>query len=137
MFKARDIMNTDIVTVAPGDTIDHAVSLLLEHGVSGLPVTDETGCLVGVISEFDLLELIYECQVEGGMVGQYMSTDVRQIDEDASWVDVADEFRTNRWRRLPVTRRNRLVGIVTRHDLMRAIQETRKLVQGGLVASQQ
>jgi predicted transcriptional regulator len=137
MFKVKDIMNADIVAVAPDDTIDRAISLLVEHGVSGLPVADEDGCLVGVLSEFDLLELICDCHVEKDRVSDYMSSEVRKVDEDTSWVEVADIFRLNHMRRLPVTQGNKLVGIITRHDLMRAIQEARKRVRRELAANQQ
>ena len=134
MLKAKDIMNTDVVVVAPDDTIDHAISLLVEHRISGLLVTDEAGCLVGVLSEFDLLELVCDCRAEKSKVNHYMSSDVYSVVEDTSWVEVADVFRSNHWRRLPVTRGNKLVGIITRNDLMCTIQEARKRVQKELVA---
>jgi CBS domain-containing protein len=137
MFKAKDIMSDDIVTVAPDDTIDHAISLLVDHGISGLPVVDKDGCLVGVLSEFDLLELICDCRAEKDKVSQYMSSDVCKVDEDTSCVDVADVLRSNHWRRLPVTQGDRLVGIITRHDLMRFIQEARRRVRKELATNQQ
>jgi len=106
MFKAKHIMTTDVVTVDPDDTIDEAVSLLLEHEISGLPVLDTTGSLVGIITEFD-------CSVA----------------ENEDWVRVADILRNHHMRRLPVTRDGKLVGIIARHDLMRTIRDARRRVR--------
>ena len=125
MFKAKNIMTTDVVTVKLDDTIDQAISLLVEHQISGLPVLDNAGNLVGIITEFDLLELICDSRAEKDKVCHYMATDVCSVGEDDNWVDVADTFRSNRIRRLPVTRDGKLVGIIARHDLMHAIQEGR------------
>jgi CBS domain-containing protein len=126
MFKAKSIMNTNILSVGPDDTIDRAISLLVEHEVSGLPVVDKAGRLVGVISEFDLLELICDCRNEKDKVSHYMSSDVCTVDEDANWVEIADVFRAGRMRRLPVTKDGKLVGIITRHDLICTIEDSRK-----------
>lgn len=137
MLRVKDIMNVDIVAVSPDDTIDRAISLLVKHRISGLPVADKDGCLVGVISEFDLLELICDCRAEKDKVSQYMSSNVCKVDEDTSWVDVADLLRSNHLRRLPVTQGDKLVGIITRHDLMRSIQEARKRVRKELATNRQ
>jgi len=129
MFKAKDIMTTHLVTVNVDDTVDHAISLMVRHRISGLPVLDQEGRPVGVISEFDLLELICEGQTEQDKVSQYMSPDLFGVAEQDSWVTVADAFRTKRFRRLPVLRDGTLVGIVTRHDLMHAIRDARRRIR--------
>lgn len=129
MFKAKDVMTTDVVTVNLDDTIDDAVSLLLEHEISGLPVLDTAGSLVGIITEFDLLELICDCRAERDKVRHYMSTDVCTVAENEDWVRVADIFRNHHMRRLPVTRDGKLVGIIARHDLMRTIRDARRRVR--------
>jgi predicted transcriptional regulator len=127
MFKAMHMMNSTILSVDPDDTIDYAISLLVKHRVSGLPVVDKAGCMVGVISEFDLLELICNCEDEKNKVSHYMSRDVCSVEEDTGWVEIADIFRSGHMRRLPVTREGKLVGIITRHDLIRTIQDSRKV----------
>ncbi len=130
MFQAKDIMKSDVISVLPEDTVDHAISLLVDNQVSGLPVVDADGSLVGVITEFDLLELICDCSDGKGRVADYMSSDVCSVDEETDWVAVADMLRERRMRRLPVTRNGRLVGIVARHDLIRVIQGSRKRLRG-------
>jgi CBS domain-containing protein len=125
MFKAKDLMTTHVITVAPDDTIDHAIALMVRHRISGLPVVDDAGCPLGIISEFDLLELICEGKADQDRIRHYMSRDLFGVSEEDSWVTVADVFRAKRVRRLPVLREGRLVGIITRHDLMHAIRDAR------------
>ena len=60
MIKVKDVMNTGIVTVDPDDTIEEAMSRMLKLGISGLPVVDVAGQLLGIITEFDLLELVWD-----------------------------------------------------------------------------
>lgn len=129
MKRAKDIMSCNVVTVDIDDTIDYAVSLLVKHEVSGLPVLDKTGRVVGIISEFDLLELICDGRTARDKICHYMSTEVCSVTLDDDWVDVADMFRSNHIRRLPVTSSDQLVGIISRHDLMRAIQDARMQIR--------
>ena len=129
MFQAEDIMTTHVVAVDVDDTIDHAIDLMVKHRISGLPVLDKQGRPVGVVSEFDLLELICEGQSEQASVCNYMSPNLYSVAEQDSWVSVTDMFRSKRVRRLPVLRNGRLVGIVTRHDLMHAIRDARRRIQ--------
>jgi CBS-domain-containing membrane protein len=129
MFKAKDLMTAQVITVSVDDTIDRAIDLMVTHRVSGLPVLDRDGRPVGVISEFDLLELICEGQTEQDKVSHYMSRGLLGVAEEDSWVTVADMFRERRVRRLPVLRHGKLVGIVARHDLMHAIRDARQRVR--------
>ena len=128
MFKAKDLMTTQVVTVNVDDTIDQAITLMVKHRISGLPVLNREGRPVGIISEFDLLELISEGQTEQDKVFHYMSPELFGVTEEDSWVTLVDAFRAKRVRRLPVLRDKQLVGIVTRHDLMHAIRDARQRV---------
>jgi len=135
MFKAKDIMNSDIVTITPYDTVDRALSLMLQYRITGLIVIGSNNRPLGVVSDFDLLDMVYDCHAEENKVSHYMSSEVHQVNEDTSWTDVADIFREKRVRRLPVTRDGKLTGVVTRHDLMRWIhtlrRRTRELLSKG------
>jgi CBS domain-containing protein len=126
MFKAKDIMTKDVVTVSPQDTIDRAIALILDHAISGLPVVDDEGQLRGIVSQFDLLLVICDCQSEKDQVWQYMSPEVVSVDEEADWNAIADILRSRQIQRLPVTRDGRLAGILTRHDMMQSIQKARR-----------
>jgi len=126
MFKAKDLMTTHVVTVTVDDTIDHAIDLMVRHRISGLIVVDREGRPVGVVSEFDLLELVCEGHTEQDSVSRFMSPELFGVAEEDSWVTLVDTFREKRVRRLPVLRGGMLVGIVTRHDLMGAIRDVRQ-----------
>jgi CBS domain-containing protein len=129
MFKAKDIMTTHVVSVASDDTVDRAVFLMIKHRVSGLPVLDKQGCPIGIVSEYDLLELICEGHSEQALVSDYMSRELIAITEEDSWVTIADLFRLKHVRRLPVLREGLLVGVVSRHDLMHAVQDARRYIR--------
>ena len=132
MLKAKHIMTSDVIAVDLDDTIDYAVSLLVKHRISGLPVLDKAQCLVGIISEFDLLESICDSRADKGKVCHYMSTEVCRVDENTDWAAVVNLFRSSQIRRLPVTSDDRLLGIISRHDLMRVIQQARNRTGQGL-----
>jgi len=129
MFKVKDIMTTHVVAVRVEDTIDRAIDLMVKHRISGLPVLDKQDHPAGVVSEFDLLELICEGQSERSLVCDHMSEDLYTVVEDDGWVHVVDVFRSTHVRRLPVLRDGRLVGIVTRHDLVHAIRDARQQIR--------
>ena len=126
MFKARDIMTTHVVAVSEDDTVDYAISLMVKHRISGLPVLDHYGCPTGVVSEYDLMELACEGTADAELVRDYASAGLFGVNEDDSWVTVADMLRDRHVRRLPVLRDGRLVGIVSRHDLIHAIRDARQ-----------
>ncbi|MFW6114139.1 MAG: HPP family protein [bacterium] len=126
MFKVKDIMMTHVVSVSVDDTIDQAIYLMVKHRISGLPVLDEHGVPRGIVSEFDLLELICEGHAEQARISQYMSTNLVSVKPEDDWVRVADLLRSHRLRRLPVLRDGKLIGIVTRHDLLHAIRDARQ-----------
>jgi CBS domain-containing protein len=129
MFTVKDIMTTHVVAVHEDDNVDRAISLMVRHRISGLPVLNDQGEPTGIISEFDLLKLICDGGTERAKIRQYMSAGLFGVAEDDDWVSVADTFRAKRVRRLPVLRDGMLVGIVTRHDLMRAVRDARREIQ--------
>ena len=133
MFTAKDIMTTHVVAVNVSDTVDNAISLMVKHRISGLPVLDKQGRAIGVVSEYDLMELICEGQPSAATVGPYTSSGLLSVTEEDNWVTIADLFRSKHVRRLPVLRDGRLVGIVTRHDLMHAIRDARQQVRQRLL----
>ncbi len=125
MAKIKDLMSTGVISVEPDDSVEKAIRLMIKHRLSGLPVTDSTGRLLGLISEFDLLELVWDPQTGQDRVYQYMTREVKQIDQDAELATAAESFRTLSIRRLPVTRDGQVVGIISRHDLLRYVMQAR------------
>ncbi len=125
MAKIKDLMSTDVISVEPDDSVEKAIKLMIKHRLSGLPVTDSTGRLLGLISEFDLLDLVWDPQTGQDRVYQYMTREVKQVDQDAELAAAAESFRTLSIRRLPVTRDGQVVGIISRHDLLRHVMHAR------------
>ena len=126
MYRVKDVMTDRPVTVAPEATIDDAISLLLDYRVSGLPVVDTEEHLLGVISEIDIIDLVYEGDIESSTVGDHMSRNVHTLQAEDSLDDAAGLFCGKPVRRFPVTDEGRLVGILSRRDLIRFVRKMRK-----------
>ncbi len=137
MLPVREVMTRQVVSVAPDATVDQVIELLLRHAVSGLPVIDDDQRLLGVVTEYDLLEALYDHEIGNQPVRDHMTRDPLCIADDTPLVAVADLMLTSRMRRLPVVRDGRLVGLVSRHDLIRVIQDLRRRVQAGLASETQ
>ena len=117
--KAKDIAQYEVVAIDKSASVYQAIDLMVKHDITGLPVVDDTG-LRGIISEKDVLKLLYDVEFAGGCVGDYMTTNVLTFDEDDDVVDVCQCLMSNNFRRVPVLRSGKLVAIITRADLIRA-----------------
>ncbi|MFC6669410.1 CBS domain-containing protein [Marinobacterium aestuariivivens] len=124
--KARDYMARDLVTFKPDTQLFYAINQLLRYQISGAPVVDSQGGLVGVLSEVDclraILTLTYHEEEFGGTVADYMSRDVCTVEHDADIIRVADIFIKQGMRRLPVVQQGRLIGQISRRDVLRAVE---------------
>ncbi len=125
MSTAKNLMNADVVSVDPDDTIEAAISLMIKHGLSGLPVVDGAGRLSGIVSEFDLLDLVWNPKTDQDKVYHYMTREVHTVSEDEDVEAVAELFRTLSIRRLPVMRGEQLAGMISRSDLLRHVLRVR------------
>jgi CBS domain-containing protein len=144
IMKASEVMAKDVVTVSPQTTVREIAVVMAERRISGVPVVDEAGKLVGIVSETDLLHraetgtekrhkwwlgaLIDADQLareyaaaHARRAADIMSTRVVTIDADADLGAVADLLDRRKLKRLPVTKDGRLVGIITQGDLVRAL----------------
>jgi CBS domain-containing protein len=124
--RIREFMDTVVPTLSPETRIMAAVDFLLRHRVTGAPVVDENGKLVGIITETDLLKLVTE-GVHGepptnATVAEYMTTDVITVSPTVDIYYIAGMFVANKFRRLPVIENDRIVGAITRFDLLRIIR---------------
>ena len=128
-FRAKDIMTTAVVTVPPEAKIDKVLGLLLRHHISGLLVVDDDKHLRGIISELDLLRLLYDTQAKQECVGRYCSHDVVSVRIDDPLHEVTEIFLENTFRRVPVLDdEDRVVGVISRRDLVRYIHEVRQRI---------
>ena len=117
--KAKDIARYEVVSINKNASVYDAIDLMVKHNITGLPVVDDTG-LRGIISEKDVLKLLYDTEFIGGCVGDYMTTEVLTFDEEDDIVDICQCLMNNNFRRVPVLSRGKLVAIITRADLIRA-----------------
>ncbi len=127
-------MATKLITFTPDTDIRKAITLMLRKGISGAPVLNERGELIGMISEVDCLQLLikgpYNDEPGGnGTVSDFMSGKTRTISSDKTILDAAYEFVYSGYKRLPVIENGKLVGQISRVDVLRAIQKMRPEVQ--------
>ena len=121
----KDYMSRTLVTFKPDMSVLDAVHKLVEHRIAGAPVVDDAGNLIGMISELDCLKVVLQAGYHGdygGPVSDYMTADVQTVNAEMSIIDLAQRFLDSHFRRFPVTDRNRLVGQISRRDVLRALQ---------------
>lgn len=126
MPTVRDYMRTRLVVLSPQMSVHEARKLLVEHRVSGAPVVDATGALVGILTGRDLLGAFVRAsyhQDPGDLVEHCMSRDVRTLEAESDIAAVVEEFLHTPYRRFPVLEGTRVVGILSRHDVLRALEE--------------
>ena len=124
--KARDYMARNLVVLSPDMDVLHAISIFVERQISGAPVLDRFGNLVGMLSEKDCMRIALTAGYYGewgGRVEEYMHAPVSTIDADMPIVEVAQLFAEHAFRRYPVLEDARLVGQISRSDVLRALQE--------------
>lgn len=124
MLAVNEIMTADVVTIRPDAPISDAIELLLARRVSGLPVVDSSGRLVGILTEFALLALAYDSNVADHTVADHMTHDVLTVDATDLVSKVADFCIVHRVRRLPVLSDGRLVGLVSRRDVLESLYQS-------------
>jgi CBS domain-containing protein len=119
-----DYMATRLVTLSPETEVNRAVSILLENDISGAPVVDGRGQLVGMISSKDCLRAALHASYHhdlGGTVADYMSREVETLPADLDIFQAAERFISRSYRRFPVLQEGRLAGQISRADLLQAL----------------
>src|SRR5262245_55691974 len=147
LMRAMDIMTSEVITVGEDATVPEAAKLMAERGISAVPVVDRENQVVGMVSEGDLLhraetgterrrswwldmmsstnKLAGEyIKSHSGKVKDVMTSDVLSVMEETPVADVAVLLETNRIKRVPVVRDGKIVGIVSRANLVRALAMT-------------
>jgi CBS-domain-containing membrane protein len=143
-MNAADVMTDKVLSVGPGTSITEAAHLMLDNSISGLPVVDREGRLLGIVSEGDFLRRIETgterrrprwlefllgpgrladeyVHTHGRKVEEVMTRDVASVTEDASLDEIVQLMERRRIKRVPVMRTGKLVGIVSRANLLRAL----------------
>ncbi len=121
----KDYMARTLVTFKPETEVLDAVHMLVNKRIAGAPVVDDEGSLVGMLSEFDCMKVVLGASYHGnagGPIRDYMTTDTQTVDAQMNIVDLAQVFVDTGFRRFPVLEENRLVGQISRRDVLRALQ---------------
>jgi CBS domain-containing protein len=121
----KDHMSTNLVTFYPEDSIDHVLEMLTKRKISGAPVVDKSGELVGIISEVDCLKEIIKGKYSNtpsfpSSVSEHMTKNVITLSPEMSLFDAAQKFLELKIRRFPVMKEGRLVGQISLSDIIRA-----------------
>lgn len=128
-ISVKEYMSASVVTFSPGDDVLEAIHILVERRISGSPVVDGAGNIVGMLSEKDCMKVALEAGYNegmGGKVSDYMTRNVETIDADSSIMEVAKAFIDQPYKRFPVVdEEERLVGQISRADVLRAIEKIR------------
>jgi CBS domain-containing protein len=117
--RSHEIMTTDVVSVRPETSVTEIARLLSLQKISGVPVLDDDETPIGLVSEIDVISRT------GTVAEDIMSSGVISVTEDTPAEDVIDVLRSRRVRRVPVLRNGKLVGIISRSDLVRLFSVTR------------
>jgi CBS domain-containing protein len=125
-FTVDAYMARHLITVHPETNVSEAIAILLKHQISGMPVVDDAGKLVGVLSEKDCLKTLVSAQYyeePTTCVRSLMSTELETVTPKTDILTVAELFLHRDYRRFPVLDEGRLVGQISRRDVLKAIQE--------------
>lgn len=128
-MKARHVMSSPVITVRPDDLVGVAAELLVSHGFTSAPVMDSRGYVVGIVTEADLIR--GQVAPEGRTIEQshelrvceVMTPSPTSMQPDADLADVATLMLDSVYRCVPILEDGRLVGVVTRRDLLRGVAD--------------
>jgi len=119
MAKVKHVMTTEVVTVKRDTPISQATELLMKNNITGMPVVEEDMTLVGVITEKDVLNLFYSSgHATNRTVNDFMTTPAVHFDLDEDLQHVCACLMENYFRRVPVTSNGKVVGIISRCDVL-------------------
>ena len=119
-------MTVPVICVKIDMDILDASRILVDNNISGAPVVDENGAMVGILSAKDCFKITMHAGYHGepgGKVTEYMSRGVKSVTADMSIMDLAELFLSTHFRRYPVVDNGRLIGIICRRDVLRALLE--------------
>jgi CBS domain-containing protein len=116
-LTAQDVMTQTVITISPNSHVEDAADRMAHHRITGLPVLDESGSVVGMISDFDVIGK------HGRVVGDIMTTQVISVSPDTDLDEIGNILTGQRIRRLPVVLAGKLVGVVSRGDVIKRIAQ--------------
>ena len=123
MNETKAIMSTNVITVGKRTPIYDAIEILLENEITGLPVVNDDMTLVGIITEKDVLKLLSVLQDDSATVEEFMTKEVVSFDQGEEIIAICECLIRNNFRRIPITSKGKLIGIISRKDIIKYILE--------------
>ena len=124
MREAKDIMTRHVICIRKDTPVFEAIKLMVQNNITGVPVVEDDMTLVGMLSEQDVLRLFHTYEDEkDGTVNDFMTQPVVHFEEDEPLLDVCHCLRDNSMRRVPVTSNGKVVGVISRSDILKCILE--------------
>jgi CBS domain-containing protein len=123
MRTEGDFMSTSLTVLAPDQDVVRAMQILIEARISGAPVVDGHGNLVGILTQRDCLTAAFRASYHGetaGPVADYMSRDVETVPAEMTLIELIERFYRSKRRRFPVLAGGQLVGQISRRDVLQA-----------------
>jgi len=118
-------MKTDLITVKKQTPIYEAIGIMVDNSITGLPVVNDDMTLAGVISEKDVLKLLYDLQDKPGTVDEFMTGETVCFDQNDNLIDICECLIENNFRRVPILAEGKLAGIISRKDIIAYILKLR------------
>jgi CBS domain-containing protein len=124
MFCAKDIMTTDLITIREDASVKDVIKILVRNRISGLPVVSDDMDIVGLVTEKDVLSMLYNRDAKIKSVADLMTSDVTCFDENDDLISIFRGLVENNFRRVPILSQGKLVGIISRTDIIRFLSES-------------
>ena len=125
-MKARDIMTRKVISIHPSASAQEAAQLLYCKRISGLPVVDDLGTIIGIITEADIISKVDR---EGLSVGDIMCSELIAVDEETPVNEIASMMTERHIKRVPVVCEGKVVGIVSRADIVHAVAQGHLIIR--------
>jgi CBS domain-containing protein len=122
MLEAKDLMTKNVICIKKDIPVIDAIRLMAKNNITGIPVVEDDGVLVGILSEQDVLRLFHTFEDEKDRtVSDFMTQPAIHFEEDELLLDVCYCLRDNSIRRVPVTSKGKVVGVISRSDILKCI----------------
>lgn len=131
---ARDIMTRKVISLTPDQDLFEVIGLLIKNKISGAPVVDRNGRYLGVFSEKSSISLLMDAMERGtptNRIENFVDTEARTVSPDTGLLSIAQIFMSTHYRRLPVLENGKVIGLISRRDVLRAAHAFMEPIESG------